>query len=156
MLTTQPIFRVEMHPKVCYTVFPRRIVELRSAHDGTPVKRDMDLIRTVLFEVERLPEDGGFHDIPIPTGTTELEFYGHVRLAAEAGLLDAIDLTTLGGVCWKPKRLTWNGHEFLGAYRSDTAWQRGKELVVKSTGSLTFEGLKAAIPVLMKNLLGIG
>jgi len=41
-------------------------------------------------------------------------------LLHEAGFIEAMDLSTLGGICWKPTRLTYNGHEFLDAARSDT------------------------------------
>jgi hypothetical protein len=120
------------------------------------MKRDVDLIRTLFFEVEKLPEDGRLPDIPIPAATDKLEFYPHVRLACEAGLVDAIDTTASGAPCWRPMRLTWSGHEFLDAYRSDTAWQKAKDLVASTTGAVTLEGLKVVIPAVLKSLIGIG
>ena len=57
-------------------------------------------------------------------------------------MIEAVDLSTMGGICWKPKRLTYAGHQFLDAARSDTVWQKAKSLVAKSTGTLTLEGLK--------------
>jgi hypothetical protein len=41
----------------------------------------------------------------------------HAVLAHEAGLIKANNLSSLDGVCWKPKRLTYQGHEFLAAQR---------------------------------------
>lgn len=53
------------------------------------MKRDMDLIRAILIEVEKLPFDAGFHDISV-SGYSEEEIAYHVRLAHEAGLIEAV------------------------------------------------------------------
>jgi hypothetical protein len=117
------------------------------------MKRDMNLIRAVLIETEKLPDDDAMHDIAVQ-GFTEAEISNHVRLSDEAGFIDAEDLTTLSGVCWKPKRLTYEGHEFLDSIRSDTVWEKAKALTLKSTGTLTIEGLKIALPHVLKSLIG--
>jgi hypothetical protein len=116
------------------------------------MKRDMDLIREILLKVEELPYDGGFHDVSIE-GHTDDEISYHVLLLKEAGFIEAADLSTLGGVCWKPMRLTYSGHEFLDAARSDTVWEKAKTAVVQSTGVLTLEGLKAMLPIVVKRLI---
>lgn len=117
------------------------------------MKRDMDLIRAILIEVEKLPLDPGFHDVSVP-GYTEEEITYHVQLADEAGLIEAIDLSSNEGVCWKPKRLTYQGHEFLDAARSDTVWDKAKKMVLSATGTITLEGLKAALPQIVRKLVG--
>ena len=113
----------------------------------------MDLIRAVLIETEKLPDDGAFYDIAVE-GFTEAEISNHVRLCDEAGFIEGQDLTTLESVCWKPKRLTYEGHEFLDSIRSDTVWEKAKALTLKSTGTLTIEGLKFALPHVLKSLIG--
>ena len=60
---------------------------------------------------------------------------------------------TWADVCWKPKRLTYSGHEFLDAARGDTVWHKAKALTLKSTGTLTLEGLKIALPHVVKALI---
>jgi hypothetical protein len=70
-------------------------------------------------------------------------------LLHEAGLVEAMDL----GVGWKPVRLTYSGHEFLDAARNDSIWEKAKTAVVESTGVLTLEGLKVALPMVVKNLI---
>ena len=42
-------------------------------------------------------------------------------------------------------RLTYEGHEFLDAARSDTLWNQGKRAVMQDTGVLTLEGLKICL-----------
>ncbi len=78
------------------------------------MKRDMDLIRAVLIKVEKLPFDGCFHDITVPRYSGE-EISYHVWLAHEAGLIEADNFTSMDGACWKPRQLTYAGHEFLDA-----------------------------------------
>ena len=115
------------------------------------MKRDMDLVRAVLTEVERLPYDGGFHDISV-RGYSEEEITYHVMLADEAGLIEAHDLSSMDGVCWKPKRLTYQGHEFLDSARSDTVWNKAKETLLATTGTLTLEALKVVLPQIVIGL----
>jgi hypothetical protein len=111
------------------------------------VKLDTDLVRQILLEVEELPFDGRFYDVVIE-GHTEGEITYHVMLLHEAGLIEAADLSTLSGVCWKPKRLTYNGHQFLDAARSDTVYQKAKSWMLRTTGTVTLEGLKLAFRML--------
>lgn len=117
------------------------------------MKRDMDLIRAILIEVEKLPLDPGFHDISV-AGYTEEEITYHVQLADEAGLIEAVNLSSNDGVCWKPKRLTYQGHQFLDAARSDTVWEKAKNTLLSTAGTITLEGLKAALPQIVKKLMG--
>jgi hypothetical protein len=116
------------------------------------VKLDTDLVRQILLTVEEFPFDGNFHDVEIE-GRTENEISYHVMLLHEAGLLEALDLSTLSGVCWKPQRLTYNGHQFLDAARSDTVWQKAKSWAQKTTGTPTLEGLKLVLPHVVKALI---
>ena len=116
------------------------------------MKRDMDLIRQILFKLEELPMTGGWHNIEID-GHTEEEITYHVRLMDEAGLIEAMDLTTLGGTDWHPQRITYAGHEFLDAARSDKVWNTAKDKLLSVTGTLTIEGMKIALGAAMKALL---
>jgi hypothetical protein len=129
------------------------VIEVVGKYAGGLMKRDMDLIREVLIEVEKLPFDSGFHDISVP-GYTDEEITYHVRLAHEAGLIEATDLTTMDGVCWKPKRLTYEGHEFLDAARSNTVWNKAKETLLSTSGTITLEALKALLPQIVRMLAG--
>lgn len=109
------------------------------------MKRDMDLIRALLLAVEDSPS-GRMWSAEISGYTHEQLFY-HVELADEAGLVEASLLEPDGFVV---KRLTYTGHEFLDAARSDTNWNKAKETVLKNAGTLTLEALKVALSVLMK------
>jgi Hypothetical protein (DUF2513) len=116
----------------------------------TPPKRDMDLIRMILLEVEKSPSLDGCQ-VKIQGRTSE-ELYYNARPAQDAGLIDARFLpnTTEFHVL----RLTSEGHKFLEAARNDTLWAKAKEVVTKNTGTLTLEGLKITLSALIKNALG--
>jgi hypothetical protein len=116
------------------------------------MKRDPELCRDLLLKVEELPFDGRFHDVVVE-GRSDEEITYHIMLLDEAGLIEAEDLSTLSGMCWKPKRLTYSGHEFLDAARSDTVWQKAKAWTMKTTGTVALEGLKLALPLVVKSLI---
>ena len=116
------------------------------------MKRDMDLVREILQKVEELPYDGQIHDIAID-GRTEEEINYHTMLLHDAGFVEAMKILSTQFIRWKPMRLTYSGHEFLDAARSDTVWQKAKAWTLKSTGTLTLEGLKLALPYVVKALI---
>ena len=116
------------------------------------MRRDMDLVRQILLKMEAMPTSGGWHDIHIE-GHSEEEIVYHVQLMHEAGLIEAIDLSSHDGIAWRPKRITYVGHEFLDAARNDGVWNKAKDRVITATGSLTLEGLKTALAEVVKSLL---
>jgi hypothetical protein len=114
------------------------------------MKRDMDLIREMLLEVEKCPSLNGCA-IEI-SGPSRADLYYNAQLAQEAGLIDARFVS--GSTDFHVIRLTYDGHEFLDAARNNNLWAKAKEIVTKETGSLTLEGLKIALPILIKKRLG--
>jgi len=116
------------------------------------MKRDMDLVREILLKMEDLPMKSGWYNIHID-GRSEEEIIYHVRIMHEHRLIEAADLTTKNGVDWRPKRLTYEGHEFLDAARSDTVWTKAKDKAISATGTLTLEAMKVALPAVVKALL---
>jgi len=91
------------------------------------MKRDMDLIREMLLEIEANPDpmDGPSLDIG---GRSRDEISYHVMLMHQAGLIDAWDCSSVDEICWYPKDLTWEGHEFLEAARDPARWQKAKDI----------------------------
>jgi hypothetical protein len=109
------------------------------------MKRDMDLFRTLLLKVEEQPVNGPFTTIEVP-GHSEDEVRYHVQLAQDAGFVEA-DFMMDGFIV---TRMTYAGHEFLDAAREDKLWNRAKEILLRSTGTLTVEALKTALSLLMQ------
>lgn len=110
------------------------------------MKQNMDLARQILTKLEDDPEATGE---PLPKvsidGRSADEVSYHVMMLAEAGLLVALDGSDGDQFLWEPTRLTWQGHQFLTAARSDTLWEKAKKLTLEKTGGLAFEFLKTAL-----------
>lgn len=112
----------------------------------------MELVRLIMLEIEKNPDPMAWTDINI-TGHDDLEISYHIKLLYEKGLVDANDLSNHDGMAWKAKHLTFDGHEFLDAARSDTVWNRAKERVLSTTGTLTLDALKMALPIVIRQML---
>jgi Hypothetical protein (DUF2513) len=119
------------------------------------MKRDMDLARQILLDVESHENtDGSGWLVVHYDGRSDPEIAYHVKLLEEAGLIEIQDLSTLAVSKYWPKRLTWSGHEFLDAARDDSRWQKAKRFVIDKTGSLSFELLKHALIKLATDSIG--
>lgn len=107
------------------------------------MKRDVDLIRQILFDLERhgaectldVLRNGSTHEIDERTRY-------HLRLCIDAGLAKEIDRTATGSPC---VRLTNAGHEFLDICRGDDRWQAAKWVVHQQTGGLSLAVLRAVL-----------
>jgi hypothetical protein len=108
------------------------------------VKRDVELVRSILLAVEEAD----------PWTVTERSFPDyepivvaqHVALLKEAGYLEggiAEDSSRGVAVEANVQRLTWEGHEFLDAVRSDTVWEKTKSKIADTVGSVSLEIVKA-------------
>lgn len=109
------------------------------------MKRDMDLIRKILIEVEACEDPFGPEDKLMINGYEKKIVSYHVKLLCQAGLLEGHELKEVGSFKWLAGALTWEGHEFLDAARDETRWNKAKSLVVEKAGSLMFETLKFAL-----------
>lgn len=109
------------------------------------MKRNWETIRELLSKVE---------ECTAPTDTVRLnsfpseraaEISYHMSLLIEAGLVNGQESKTIGPAIkdFIAQRLTWEGHEFLDAIRSDTVWQKTKKRFVEQGISMTFELVKA-------------
>ena len=117
------------------------------------MKRDMELIRELLFAVESHDSPETYIQVSIE-GRSEEEINYHLLLLKDAGFIEAVVMESLGGVMVQPLRLTWSGHEFIDAARSNKVWEGAKAFALRTTGTVTLEGLKLAIPYVMKALMG--
>jgi hypothetical protein len=118
------------------------------------MKRNMDLIRKILIQIEEHDESQGAFVRADVDGHTSEEVIYHCVLLKEAGLIEAeIMQYCVGHGDAAISRLTWAGHEFLDATKSSKVWEGAKAFAVKTTGTVTLEGIKLAIPHVMKMLM---
>lgn len=111
------------------------------------MKRDMDLCRQILLDIESNPDADGSNVISVEyEGRSESEISYHLALLKEAGLLEAVVASEFSdGLVVLPKRLTNAGHEFLDASRNESIWQKAKALVLEKTGGLSMGILKSVV-----------
>lgn len=109
------------------------------------MKRNMDMIRALLMEVERYPDwpAGEFH---IPE---DAETRYHLHLLIQAGLTEGKENHVLGG----PPRflidgLTWNGQEFLALASDNGRWEKLKTLASERLATLPFDAITRLLATL--------
>ena len=117
------------------------------------MKRDMNLIRELLFQLEGVAANAT-HRFETPEGYSPDEVSYHATLLLESGLIRGRPVKTFSGSTFRDLRLTWDGHEFLDAIRPAAVWSKVEEHL-KSLGGAAFEVVKALAIEEGKRLLGI-
>lgn len=120
------------------------------------MKRDFDLIRQILREVEASPARTPLAGRPNYEGFDEDTAVEHIDLLIEAGLLQGKITPFLdGGVHVNIQRLTWKGHDFLDAMKDDSIWAQAKESILKPVGGVAFDVLLDWLKWKMAEKLGL-
>lgn len=119
------------------------------------MKRDMDLIRAILLEVEAAPSGFAPSNIEIP-GYTQEQIRYHAYLLNEAGLVNGIDVTSHGskGPEMLITKLTWKGYEFLDSARENKIWNQAKGMIYK-VGGASLPIWTALLTDIIKKQLGL-
>jgi hypothetical protein len=107
------------------------------------MKRDVDLIRQLLFDIERQGAECSLDALrngAVQEIDERLRY--HVRLLVDAGLAKEIDRTSAGQPC---VRLTNAGHEFLDLCRDDARWREAKWIVQEQSGGCSLTVLRAVL-----------
>ena len=98
----------------------REVSGYRASWRPESMKRDLDLARRILLELEADPEATGGCAVGLDIeGRETAEVYYHVQLLTDVGLIESdssMSNTRDGFVCL-PTRLTYAGHEFLETSR---------------------------------------
>jgi hypothetical protein len=107
------------------------------------MKRDMDLIRTIMLDLEARAEPAlNLTDLTLE-GHDDAVVLEHLVLLDEAGFI-SMNVEHFGSgepPLFVVHRITWAGHEFLEAVRSDKIW-------AKATKALTTAGIGFGWPIL--------
>lgn len=103
----------------------------------------MDLVRQILLHATS--EQGGYANVnPEIDGYTDDQIAHHIYLMWQAGLVEAADTSAMGSSSPTAMlvSITWNGHDFLDAARSNTVWMQAKEMAKSVGGAISFELMK--------------
>ena len=121
------------------------------------MQRNMDLIRAIAFKVEEATEAINSDEIKIEDYTDQQIGY-HCELMHEGGLIDAMSIATMDSQFaeLRIKRLTWEGHDFADAARSDTIWNKVNGAVKTGAASVTFDTLKGLLTTAAGHAVNLG
>ena len=111
------------------------------------MKRDLELARDILLAIEASPEATPHWDkLELSRPVTSGEFWGHVRLLADAGYLMPLKEWRHGGLVMRGGlEISSAGHDFLDATRDPAIWRKAKAGARKiGGGSLKLLGEIAA------------
>lgn len=119
------------------------------------MKRDLDLVREVLLQIEALPAGP-----PAQYRTSEIDdpvLLAHFELVIAAGLVNGKIARSQGarGDVISISGLTWEGHEWLEMVRSQALWNEIKSSLMDNGGALTFELTKAVASKLLRARLAL-
>lgn len=121
------------------------------------MKRDLDLVRQILFEIER-HEHGWAPQALAVEGYDQEQTGYHIYLMGQAGLLNVADSTHLGSTSPQAiaMSITWAGHDFLDAAREPSLWEKAKQKVGGSFASMSFDLVKELLVALARAQLNLG
>lgn len=112
------------------------------------MKRDWELVRLILLEIEKIPPNGMLFPQQIKGFPPEVVSY-HFKILKEAKLIVAdCDYWCVA------KSLTWEGHEFLDRIRENSVWNKVGEMAVKKGLALSFEVIKELSKIAIKQIIG--
>lgn len=107
------------------------------------MKRDMDLVRTILLALADSDEPLWSTDLVTDEYSRGVIGY-HFLILDEAGLIMA-NVKAAGDDPYYiavASRLTWEGNDFLDAVRDESIWKRVRSTIGKITGGASFEVFK--------------
>jgi hypothetical protein len=112
------------------------------------MKRDLDLIRKIILDVEAMPPGGTAFTLQqrgqtFPSVDSEIDdlvLLEHVRMLIDGGYIRGKYYQTLSdGADAHVDDLTWQGHEFAATVRDDTVWKKTKSILAKVGGTVSMD-----------------
>lgn len=106
---------------------------------GATMKRDMDLVRLILTELENSSETLNA-SVFTDSKHDEQSIAYHFEIMREAGLIESSVCKDSSGVYLDAEavRLTWAGNDFLSAIRNEKIWKSVKLDIAKKLGDAPF------------------
>ncbi len=98
------------------------------------MKRDMELIRKILFKIEEDYKGISLRE-PSIEGYNKVIVAEHCKLLYEYGLIDEYKPVHADGtpvLTFWVGNLTWEGYDFLEKLREDTVWNKTKDVITKN------------------------
>ena len=126
------------------------------------MKRDMDLVRLILLEIEDKYRSTAIYNLAIEGYDTATIAY-HCKILYEAGLISNYKAQYADNEIYGfgVGSLTWDGNDFLEKIRDDTQWkkvkdtiaQKGLPMVIETIKSVTNTFISAAVEGITRSIL---
>ena len=105
------------------------------------MKRDMDLIREILLQIEKTPREKLDH-LSAPEGYDYDTMTEHLVLLEDAGFVEGELIGTFRSRRYIVHKMTWDGHDFLDAVRTPMVWNEVKNRLLAFGGNSALEIVK--------------
>ena len=107
------------------------------------MKRDMDLVRLILLEIEKKYVSTAIFDLNIEGYDMATVAY-HCKIMHEAGLLSDYKAQYADDtICFFFFfSLTWEGNDYLDKVRDNTIWKKTKDVITQKGLPLVFDTIK--------------
>lgn len=116
------------------------------------MKRDWDVIREVLIEVESLPE-AERQEWTYSSANDDAKG-SHAILLWKTGFIEGLDASSMHREAVLAPHLTWMGHDLLDTLRSKPVWERVKSMASEKGLELTFEAVKLLAAKALTMIIG--
>ena len=117
------------------------------------MKKDFDLIRELLLNIEEKSTlDNAYFPNKIE-GYSEVEINYHIKMLANGGFLDLTNQSPYSDGTYRIDSITLEGHEFLDNIKNSTVWEKTKKTAWDKTGTLTFEIIKTISTSMLKSMI---
>lgn len=107
------------------------------------MKRDMDLVRLILLEIEAQYKSTAIYNLQIDGYDIETIAY-HCKILHEAGLISAYKAQYADNRLYSfgVGSLTWEGNDYLDKVRDNSVWRKTKDVITKKGLPLIFDTIK--------------
>ncbi|MGI6260162.1 MAG: DUF2513 domain-containing protein [Anaerolineaceae bacterium] len=120
------------------------------------MKRDLDLIKLILLEYEKLPPPPHDIDEIEVSNYSEDEIIYHQKLLLDDDyIIGEHFIDIVGEQSFYPERLTNKGHDFLEKIKNDTAWNKTKATILEKGGGFALDIVNSLITAVIKAQLGL-
>lgn len=107
------------------------------------MKRDWDLVRQVLLEVEALQAGKAKYKTYTLKGEGDDELAAHAVLLWKSGFIEGTHASGMSIEGVMAQDLTWNGHELLNTMKTDKVWLKVKDMASEKGLELTLDSVKS-------------
>ena len=107
------------------------------------MKRNMDLVRLILLEIENIYQSTAIYNLTIDGYDAEMIAY-HCKIIHEAGLISDYKAQYADNKLYGfgVGSLTWDGNDFLDKIRDDSQWKKIKDAITEKGLPMVIETIK--------------